>query len=399
MTKRKRTGDVIRVADQGQLERLCNKAAKEGRVAFDTEFVMEDRFEPEVCLVQLAGASWIALVDPLSALDLAPVWGLLCDADVEVVVHAGQEDLALCYQHTQQVPRNIFDVQIAAGLCGPAYPLSLQKLAQQILHVRLHKAKTLTDWRKRPLSPEQIDYAAADVAYLLAIRDKLHRKLVRLKRDAWAREEFRRFEDIAYYRRAEEETLIRVKGSGVLKGRQLAILRELLAWRENVARRWNRPVRVVLKDHLLVEIAKHELDDPAAIRDLRGHSLGARDLADLGKVVQRAMQIPPDQWPKRETRITETPEETALIELLTAVIRSACAERDLAYGLVATKRTIRELLFHVLKREPVDAGKVELLRGWRGELLGEMLLAILSGRCDLRVHMKDGKPALRVRPT
>ncbi|MHC5111823.1 MAG: ribonuclease D, partial [Planctomycetota bacterium] len=245
------------LTEQHEIEALCLLCRKEGRFAFDTEFVMEDRYQPEACLIQVATSKTVSLIDPFLDLDLEPVWSLVTDADVEVVVHAGQEDLALAVQHIGLLPRRVFDVQLAAGLVGYDYPISLQKLVQATKHIRLHKSKTLTDWRKRPLTKAQLRYAAEDVLHLLEVQRILTKKLDRLSRLEWAREEFQRFEQHELYERAEEDKIFRVKGTGAMEGKQLAIVRDVLEWRDSVGHRYNRPVRIILKDHLIAEIARH----------------------------------------------------------------------------------------------------------------------------------------------
>lgn len=384
------------VTRQDELDRLCEQVRQERRFAFDTEFVMEDCFEADVCLVQIATAGEIAIVDPFLDVNLAPVWSLVTDPEIEVVVHAGQEDLALCVQHSSQVPTHIFDVQMAAGLLGYTYPLSLQKLVQKLLHIRLHKAKTLTDWRKRPLTRSHISYGAEDVCYLLAIRDRIGKRLIQKRRVEWATEEFRRFENLSLYQREEEDKLARVKGSGVLKGCQLAIMRDLLTWRDTLAQRWNRPVRIVLKDHLLIEIARLELGTVEDIRDLRGLTLNAHDLQELCDVVNKALQLPEDQWPTRPKREVESPTESAITALLTGIIKSCCVDNEIAYGLAASKRSIHELVQHVCRGDSDDNGSVELLRGWRRDAFGELLVNILRGDSSVRIVNPRNAPSLEI---
>lgn len=384
------------VQRQEQVDEICRECRTQGRFAFDTEFVMEDRFEAEVCLVQIATQDRVAIIDPFLRLDLAPIWGLLQDDQVETVVHAGQEDLSFCVQHTGKPPRCVYDVQLAAGLAGYDYPLSLQKLVQRALHIRLHKSKTLTDWRKRPLTDAQISYGAEDVCYLLAVHRTLNELLSRRSRLDWASEEFRAFEDITLYRRAEEEKFSRVKGTGALKGQALAVARALLAWREALAERLNRPVRAVLKDHLLVEIAKLGMRSFREVRDLRGLNLSDRDLRALCRVADEALRLPSEQWPAPAPRETETPKEAALVALTTAVIRSYCLKHDIAYSLAAAKKSIQELVRHATGGRPSDRAAVGLLNGWRGETLGVVLEDLLAGRRSVRIETVNGDARIRV---
>jgi len=388
MPQIRRTPEYRLLETQDEITALCAECQAEGRFAFDTEFVMEDRFESEVCLIQLATAHSVALIDPFLKLDIAPIWRLVVDPAVETVVHAGQEDLALCVQNLGAVPRRVFDLQIAYGLVSCDYPLSLQKLVQSALHIRLHKSKTLTDWRRRPLGTEQLRYAAEDVAYLLPIHDKAKRKLKRLGRTSWARAEFAKFEDIQLYHRAVEDKLSRVKGAGALKARELAVLRALLDWRDTTAEGLNRPARTVLRDHLLVEIARTGISSSQELRDLRGFNLSTKNTRGLSAAIREAQALPQDQWPEVITRDTETPQETALIALATALLRGYCLENSLAYSLVATKKSIRDL---IRSQGNQRDGSGELGRGWRSESAGALLREVLAGERVVTVQCANGQ--------
>jgi ribonuclease D len=395
--QKKPTEPVI-IDEPAGVRRLCDEIAAAGTFAFDTEFVMEDRFEPELCLVQIATPDTVAIIDPLAGLDLAGVWALVCDPSVETVVHAGQEDFGLCAQQCGKAPRNIFDVQIAAGLISPDYPLSLQKLTQSTLHVRLHKSKTLTDWRRRPLTTAQIRYAADDVCHLLAIRRIIGTRLSKLRRTEWATEEFQAFEDLALYDRVEEDKLRRLKGSGSLGSRQLSVLRELLRWREKLAETRNRPARTVVRDHLLIEIAKLELTVPREVQDLRGVSVSEKDLKNLCRAVRAGLDTPEDQWPARTPRDNESAGEAALSALLSAVLQSYCLREQIAYGLAATKKSIQQLIKHRAGEQRGKTAEVDLLHGWRGKAVGKMLDDILAGKRLLKVGTANGQPAVEVVP-
>lgn len=358
---------------------------------------MEDRYEPEVCLIQIATDESVFIVDPFDGIDLEPIWALVADPDILTVVHAGQEDLGLCVQHLGRPPRSIFDVQIAAGFVGLDYPLSLQKLVQGILHIRLHKSKTLTDWRKRPLSDSQLRYAAEDVLYLPAVHRILTEQLIKRNRLAWAQEECRKFEEITLYRRVEEEKLRRMKGAGSLGALQLAVLHAMMAWRDELAKVVNRPARTVVKDHLLVEIARAGLTGFKELRDLRGLNLSDKHLKVLCDVVTRARQSPEHEWPTPSPRETESPAESALVELGGALIRDYCLANELAYSLVATKRSIRALVRRLSDFKGSTENDAELLQGWRGRTVGTLLTKVLSGKTAITVKRLGNRLAIRTR--
>lgn len=394
MSQRPTIPETLHVERQEQITELCDECRTVGQFAFDTEFIMEDSFEPELCLIQIATKSQVAVIDPFLNLDPTPIWQLVCDEQVETIVHAGLEDLALCVQHTGEVPKNIYDAQIAAGIAGLGYPLSLQKLVQSTLHIRLHKSKTLTDWRRRPLTRDQIVYGAEDVCYLPAVHEKLDSRLAATGRQDWMREESIRFENISLYHRADEEKLTRVKGAGGLQGRQLVVLRELLAWRESAAMQMNRPIRVVLKDHLLVEIAKHELSSPKEVRDLRGVNVSDKRIHELCDVVRKALETPSEQWPKPKPREAETAVENALVPLITGFLHAYCHANGLAYGLLASKKSIQDLVRHKRGSRPKDREAVDLLQGWRGRTIGVILEDLIAGNTSIRIRSLNGEGLL-----
>jgi len=382
------------LSTQREVEDVCDQIVHLGRCGFDTEFVMEDRYAAEVCLIQLATDKGVFLVDPLGGVDPAPVWELVCSPKVEKITHAGQEDLGLAVRACGRPPANVFDVQVAAGLIGFDYPLSLQKLVSALVRVRLHKSKTLTNWRQRPLSEAQVQYAIEDVAYLLPMRDSLQKRLSQRGRMEWAREEFKRLEDPRLYLRSDEQPVSRVKGAGSLEGQALAVANELALWREALAMRLNRPVRAVLKDHLLVEIARHGMTSVAEIQHLRGINLSRRDLQGLCEVVRNALAQPAKEASQRRAqRASELPGEAAAIGLATSVAQNYCMENEIAYGMATSRRAIGELVRY--RRDPqVDAAMPELLSGWRGQSIGRVLDDVLRGRLMVRVdpHGRDGPP-------
>lgn len=387
--------DVDFVTDNEQLRRLCARIAEDHIFAFDTEFVMEDRFTPDISLVQLASfGGKITLIDPHEVDDLSPLWKLVCDPDIITVVHAGMEDLALCFNRSGDVPRNIFDCQIAAGLVSADYPLSLSRLARNLLRVRLHKSQTLTDWNRRPLSNDQIEYAAADVEHLLGIHQKIVRRLKKYDRVEWLNEEMARFSEPTTYQRGPDESALRLKGARGLDAQKLAVARELVKVRELLAHQYNRPVRAVVRDHLLIEIARHGWTKPEQIRKLRGLSLRNDALRQLAAGVRAALDLPPDQWPKVEVPFEETETEAALSLVISGVVRAYCDRKRIAHQLVASRQAVRDHVRSVLRGRESDS---PLARGWRAESVGRIVDDLLSGEASIRVDRSAEEPIMRFR--
>lgn len=386
----------IIVTTDSQFREICARVREAGSFAFDTEFVMEDVYRPEVCVVQMATRDWVAVVDPFEVRDLSPVWALVADPQIEVVVHAGAEDLALCFEQGKCTPQNVFDCQIACGLVKTDYPLSLARLVRFLLGNRLHKSQTLTDWRKRPLSEAQIRYAADDVRYLPAARHELGKKLERRGRTSWLQEEMTRFSRPETYVRDTDESVLKLKGAGGLDGAGLAIARELLKERATLASQFDRPARAVVRDHLIIEIAKHRWTDPNQIKTLRGLNLRTSALKALADAVQRARSMPEDDWPVPTPPDDETEREAGLGLLVSAIIRGYCADADIAHQLVATKKDVR-LYVRALARNQELPKSIGLARGWRAEHIGTIIRDVLSGARSVGVSVDRQGPHIRVR--
>jgi ribonuclease D len=368
-----------------QLLALVEHLRTSGRFGFDTEFVSEDTFEPVLCLVQVATRERLALIDPLAVRDLDPFWGAVCDPSLEVVMHAAGEDLRICLLETGKLPRRMFDVQLAAGLVGFSYPLSLANLVGQILDVTLGSSETRTDWRRRPLSAAQLDYALDDVRYLLDLADNLAAGLKELGRTGWAEEEFEDFVS-SIARRADEERWRRLPGINQLGRRGMEMARRLSEWREDEARRQNRPLRQVMRDDLLVAIAKRQPTNRRgleALRDFNRPALLSRSDAIL-RALHEARNVPEEALPEPASRPEEPPGVSTLANLLSAALAQCCAQNRLAGSLVANVAEIKQLIRWFLDGSP-DHDRPALLQGWRAEMCGGMLLDVLEGRLALRV--------------
>jgi ribonuclease D len=351
-------------------------------IGFDTEFVGEDTYHPRLCLIQVAAPGRLFLIDPLSVGPLDAFWQLVVDPARVVVVHAGREEVRLCRLWSGQAPGNLFDLQIAGGLVGLGYPLGHAALVNQVLGVRLAKGETLTEWRRRPLTSEQIDYAFDDVRHLLAAWQKLHARLERLGRLGWAREEFARLAAQAAPEESVGERWRKLRGLGSLDRRRLALVRALYQWREEEAERSNRPTRQIVRDDLLVEIARR---NPTRERDLHVvRGLPRRDLTPILAVLQQARDLPVEQCPIPTERDQDPPQLSLVASVLNAVLGDTCARRRLTPGLVANSSDVKLLVRARLAGEPLSE-ESQLTSGWRAEHILPDLLAVLDGKKMLRV--------------
>jgi ribonuclease D len=371
------------------IEQLAERARATGRIAIDTEFMGEGRYRTLLCLIQLAvtdgeGAERIEIVDPLEGpLPGEPLAQVLADPGIEVVVHAGRQDVALLRRTLGCEARNVFDTQVAAGFVGLPAQCSYDTLLAEILDVRLAKSASFTRWDARPLSPEQLSYAREDVVYLTALAAELERRLERAGRLGWAREECEFLERISDERDLDAifERLPRIRG---MSAASQGVARELVAWRERVAAERDRPVQSVLGDAPLVEIAKRKPSSVRKLEEIRGvgqHSLRKRG-EELLAAVQRGLRSAGEPLTTGSRPAQPRAQDAPLITLSEALVRARAREAGLAYELLASRADLQAIVVGERTGERAD---VRTLRGWRRELVGQELLALLDGRISLSV--------------
>src|SRR5713226_382879 len=372
------------VSSRQQLEGVLAEVRAARRMGLDTEFLREKTYFARLCLAQVATPERIFLIDPTGGLDVSPLADLLADPAIETVVHAGWQDLQLFYQRTGCVPRNVFDVQLAAGFAGLSASLAYGRLVQELTVVELEKGEAYTDWCRRPLTDKQLRYAADDVRYLLPAADEVKARLAKLGRTEWPAEEMRYLETPEAYA-ADEEVWRKVAGQGTLSPRQAAILRELAHWREDAAARRDLPRGWLIKDATLVEIARRSPASVAELKSIRGIEAreAERSGPDILDAIQRGHEAPPI---KRQSMPNKGIQVRArmIAGLADALLRARAEQAGIAPELVASRSDLDALLFAVLSGR-VDPQDHRLLQGWRRELAGDPIVGLASGRCALRV--------------
>lgn len=381
------------ITNSTALETLCKQLRSSPRLALDTEFVGEDSFIPKLELIQVATSEIAAVIDfPAVQTNgsLAPFWELICDPKVEKVVHAGRQDLDLFALHAGEIPKPFFDTQIAAAMLGFGAQVAYANLVQRIHGTKLAKAHTFTNWSARPLSSEQIAYAAEDVQFLLPIHTHLQKRLHALGRSEWVREEFSRLETVVGEKSKEPlDRYQRIRGWDSLKPKQATVLRDLAAWRETEARRRNVPRGRVLRDEVLLQLARHPPKSVDELRGLRGlHSAEIdRNGDQLIATITASLALPPSAWPEIPRERRPEPESIGLVELLQAVLKARATEAKIAPTLLATSSDLQALVEAMERKGTVD---LPLLRGWRKQLVGELLTQILEGTVTISVDPTKG---------
>jgi ribonuclease D len=373
--------------DTTDVARLAELARKEGRLGLDTEFMPEGRYRPLLCLVQVAVGGEVAVLDPLAGFDPAPLAAVLADESVEIVVHAGRQDVAILRRQWKTDFTHVFDTQVAAGFAGFSAQAGYNSLLHDVLRIRLPKTASFTRWDVRPLTDEQLRYARGDVEHLLALRDEIASRLESRGRLGWAREECRAIAQATDERDHGEvwRRLPRVTG---LDPRERAVARELAAWREQTAEREDRPVGSVLRDPTVVELAKRQPSGRRELSQIRGVNpdVVRRRGPDVLSAIERGRAAEPVRLDDGERLSTEAV-DGPVIALAESLVRTRAQEAGLAYELIAARADLAPVV--VAARRSAPEPDVRTLRGWRRELVGAELLELLAGRRMLGVA--DGR--------
>jgi ribonuclease D len=366
-----------------EFQQCCDQLSSQIVVGFDTEFIGESTYHPQLCLIQISTAERLFAIDPFSVGPLDRIWDILTEPTRAVVVHAGREELRMCQKSCGRMPAGVFDTQIAAGLVGTGYPLGYANLVQQTLDAPITKAETLSDWSRRPLSPKQLAYAFDDVRYLLPLHGRLSKKLADSRRIKWMAEESESAKDQARLDRSDSERWRKLRGIGALDQKRLAIVRELYEWRDRAAERQNRPARTILRDDVMVDIARRPPRFERDLVHLRGVPL--QDRPAIFEAVERGRHVPPERWPAMPEREIESPSINALAGILQAVLLDLGARWSIVPGMIATTSDVKRLVRARIENNPDLLASTEFASGWRAEHIVPVLDDVLSGRRSVRI--------------
>ena len=372
---------AVYVTDTPSLRELVEQLRSAPAVAIDTEFMRERTYFARLCLIQLASDDVAAIVDPLAIDDLSPLKELLTDPKVVKVFHAGSQDLEIFYRIFGVATAPVFDSQVAATLAGFPQQVGYGALVKDVMGVTLDKGDTYTDWAKRPLSATQVEYALNDVRYLTEIRRRLLSEMEREGRIDWLAADFSRLEDPATYEVVPRELWRRVKRVSSLNRRQLAVAREVAAWREEEAQRRDVPKRWVVGDESIIEIARRApktADELLAIRGV-ADKIGRGAQQGLLSAVAAGVAVSDADLPSLEKRRRPVGDVDGAVDLMIALVRLRAREHGVAMPLMASRDDLERLAAGEKEASP-------LLEGWRKKMVGDELVALLEGRLELRLE-------------
>jgi len=372
---------------QSALVSLVEALAGSEWLALDTEFIREKTYYPRLCLIQISNGEIAACVDPLEIEDLTPMLDLLFNGRILKVFHAASQDLEIFIHDWNQMPLPLFDTQPAAALLGHGDQIGYAKLVKQVLGVDLAKDQSRTDWSRRPLNEDQLRYAFDDVIYLGQAYLKLRGQLSDKGRLQWLAPDFAYLANPANYTQDPSTAWLRIKGRQHLKNVQTAILQALAGWREDQAVKRDLPRKWVIKDEVMVDLARRAPKNKFQLGNIRGMEPGniKRDGETILSLITQASHQPRDQWPT-DPYAYKSPSllQEALVDLLSSAVRIIAAQNQLAPTAIATRKDLIEIIM---------GEKIETtLKGWRSALAGDTLSSILSGEILIVIDKQNGMP-------
>ncbi|HEV7276387.1 MAG TPA: ribonuclease D [Devosiaceae bacterium] len=366
------------------LAAFCERAAKHDFVTVDTEFLRETTYWPKLCLLQAATVDEAVLIDPLAdGLSLKPFFALLENEKVTKVFHAARQDIEIFVKLTGSVPKNIFDTQIAASVCGYGDSVSYDNLVRSIVNVELDKSSRFTDWSARPLSEKQRVYALADVTHLRDIYRVLQERVKETRRGDWVDDELAVLRSIDTYVVQPEQAWERLK-TKLHRPRDIAALQRLAAWRERRAQDTDQPRSRVLKDDALIELAMQRPAAPEGFDKLRAVQRGfgrSGAAAEIINMIKEVEALPKSALPPAPDRYRGPSPKGAVGDLVRVLLKAVAEEHGVAARILATSDDIDALVLD-------DEADVPALKGWRRKLFGEKALAIKHGRIGLAATRK-----------
>jgi ribonuclease D len=383
------------IEDDEALATVCTQAMMQERVALDTEFILERTYYAQLALIQLAWNDREAyLIDPLKIHQWAPFWAFLREEKVKKVLHSGRQDILIFHYLSGECPRNLWDTQVAASFLGFGEQIGYGNLVSALLRINLDKGHSYSDWLKRPLSPQQINYAANDVTYLSTCFDRLWHLAEKKQRLTWIEEELSSSYHPDTLSSDPGKLWQRVKRSGPLRPAQINILQELAAWREQRAQNLNLPIRHVIRDETLLAWAKRKQLTESDFQNDRGNAsrLNSQDKRTIMELHAQAQDRPRELWPALPDIPDKAPAETqAIAELCWGLLRQIAQDHQISPSLLILKRDMIQVIDTVWEQKP---RRHPFFSGWRYAMAGEPLVGFLEGRLGLTVN----RQSLRLAP-
>lgn len=361
--------EVIQTTNE--LRTFCTDVSGRNWLALDTEFVRENTYYPHLCLIQIATDNRITCIDTLSIDDFSALERLIYSRSITKVFHSASQDLEIFFNLYGAIPAPVFDTQIAASALGYGEQVSYAYLANKICGITLDKSLSRTAWHRRPLSDEELQYAANDVKYLAKIYRHLGQKLESYQRRHWVEDECRRLSVAERYKIEPDDAWKAVTGVSKLSPHQLIVLQQLSTWRERQAIKENKPRQWIVRDKSLRALAIEQPKNTTALSTIEALSRQQRTLYSdaLLNGINKARRIPEQQWPTAIRTVPLNREQRILMKHALQLVRERAQELDLAPSFLATRGMIEK----IIRGQRLS----DVLQSWRRELIGNALTQLL----------------------
>lgn len=366
------------------LHELCQEMKKAPWLAMDTEFLREKTYYPKFCLLQIATLDWVACIDPI-ALEgqMGELFSIINDPVIIKILHSCRQDVEIFYQLSGKLPRPLFDTQLVAPLLGYQENPGYAMLVSGFLNINLRKTHTRTDWSQRPLSPEQIQYAADDVIYLAKIYCMMQDQLKELGRENWLDDDFEQLLNPDLYDIPVENAWLKIRGKNKLTGKQLAIVQVIAEWREETAKKSDRPKNWIVRDEHIMDMAKLQPTTPHELAKIRGVTDGfvKRSGKKVCDLIKMAQDLPALKVKTKSKSGKKSQQQEAVLDILGAIVRLRADENSLNPIILATRKDLEAFI-----EGDEDSA---LLSSWRYSMVGEELQHIIQGKQAITVSLSE----------
>ena len=368
------------IIDNDTLKEFINKCLKQKVLAIDTEFIRDNTYYPILCLVQIAGKDFAAAIDPLSEIDMNPIWDLLSNEKILKIFHSGRQDIEIFLNLTGKIPKPIYDTQIAAMFCGLGDQVGYEKLVDKFLNLSINKENQFTNWLQRPLTKSQLDYAISDVTHLIKIFPSVNKLILDAGRQEWVSKEIEQLYKKDLYNVNPEEAWKRIKIK-YSKSETLNILKILAKWRENKCKERNIPRNRLIRDETLVNISLFKPNKIDLFNKIRGmpKNVSVNDLNEIVKIIKDAEKIDPNTWPKVTKFNKKSNVNKCSLDFLKLLLVYCSEESGLAEKLIADTDDLKSILDG--KREGL-----KVFEGWRYDVFGKVVDLLLEGKLGFTIE-------------
>ncbi len=362
--------DVISTTQD--LEVFVDKISSAKWLAIDTEFLREKTYYAKLCLIQIEANEHRACIDPMAIDDMSAFNALMHNPEITKVLHAAHQDLEILLQLSGKIPAPIFDTQTAASVLGIGDQMGYARLVENMLGVSLAKTQSRTDWSKRPLRDAQLEYAIDDVRYLAQIYPKMLEQLESQNRLSWLNKDFGKATDPETYAMHSDQRWKKVKGNQILKRPQLAVLRELAAWREEQAEKSDRPRKWILSDDILLDLSRQQPTTVEQVKEIRGINPDrSQKNHDIWlSLIKKGKEVPESDWPELPRAKKPSAHQNDLIDLLMLVIQIQAKKHNITAAVIATRKQVANMIL---------AGETTISDDWRGALVNDQIAAVIAG--------------------